>query len=74
MWRYTLDPWEAPTCTAEGCHELETSNHVALVYISRWEWIRWRWSSWEQGDGRNVWIQEDEKEVIVDLGRISLLI
>ena len=28
-WRYTLDPWEDPTCGE--CHNLETGRHVALV-------------------------------------------
>jgi len=69
MWRYTLDPWEDPTCNAEDCYELETSKHVALVCISG-EWIGRRWSTWEQADEKKVWMgkeKDGDKEVVRDL-------
>src|SRR5205807_985897 len=69
MWRYTLDPWEDPTCREEGCDALETGKHVALSCISG-EWLGRRWSSWEQADNREVWRRKEkkgDKEVVIDL-------
>ena len=66
-WRYTLDPWEDPTCRT--CINLETGHHVALVCTAG-EWLGRRWSSWKQADDRRVWMRkrkDGDKEVVIDL-------